>query len=64
MPNWVERVETAMEGCPSPEEIAKEVEASGGKLSPIELWLKKQAGELKDGKLDREVPGSNSDPQG
>ena len=49
MPNWVERIETAMEGCPSPEEIQKETEASGGKLSPAELWLKRQAEGINNG---------------
>ncbi|GAI75548.1 unnamed protein product [marine sediment metagenome] len=49
MPNWVIRIETAIKNSPSPEEIAREVEASGGKLSPVDLWLKKQAEELKNG---------------
>lgn len=39
MPNWVETVETAMEDCPSAEELEKEKQ---------------------DGKLDTEVPDSNS----
>ena len=51
MANWVIRIETATKNSPSPEEIAREVEASGGKLSPVEVWLKKEAGEL-NGKLD------------
>ncbi|GAJ03660.1 unnamed protein product, partial [marine sediment metagenome] len=41
MPNWVVRIETAMEDCPSPEEIAREVEASGGKLSVVRVWQRK-----------------------
>ena len=45
MTNWVNRIETAMENCPSPQEIAEEVRASGGKLSLVDLWLKKQAEE-------------------
>lgn len=48
MANWVERIETAMESCPSPQEIAAEIKASGGKLSPVRLWLKKQAKEVEN----------------
>ena len=47
--NWVVRIETVMKNSPSPEEIAKEVEASGGKLSAAQVWLRKQAEELKNG---------------
>lgn len=43
MPNWVETTETAMEDCPSAEELEKEKE--------------------KHGKLDTEVPDSNSHSQ-
>jgi len=47
--NWVVRIRTAMKDCPSPEEIAREIEGSG--LTPVELWLRKQQEELanKDG---------------
>lgn len=47
MPNWVVRIETAMKESPSPEEIAREVEASGGKLSVVEIWQRKLAEDLK-----------------
>jgi len=47
MPNWVMRIETAMKESPSPEEIAREVEASGGKLSVVRLWQRKLVEELK-----------------
>lgn len=47
MPNWVIRIETAMKESPSPEVIAREVEASGGKLSIVRLWQRKLAEELK-----------------
>ena len=42
MPNWVIRIETAMEDCPSAEELEKE--------------------KLESGKLDTEVPRSDSEP--
>ena len=47
MPNWVIRIETAMQESPSPEEIAREVEASGGKLSVVRVWQRKLEEELK-----------------
>ncbi|MBA7518281.1 hypothetical protein ES705_10350 [subsurface metagenome] len=47
MTNWVVRIETAMKNSPSPEVIAREVEASGGKVSPVDLWLKKEEEALK-----------------
>ena len=47
MPNWVIRIETAMQESPSPEEIAREVEASGGKLSVVKVWQRKLEEELK-----------------
>ncbi len=47
MANWVNTVETAMEDCPSAEELLKE-------------RLEKE--KLESGKLDPEVPDSNSNP--
>ena len=44
MPNWVERIETAMEDCPSAEELKKE------RLEKEKL----------SGKLDTEVPSSDN----
>jgi len=46
MPNWVIRIEAAMKESPSPEEIAREVEASGGKLSVVRLWMRGLAEDL------------------
>ena len=53
-----------MESCPSPEEIAREVEGSG--VTPVELWLRKHQEELtsKDVKLDTKISNSDSYPQG
>lgn len=45
MTNWVERIETAMEDCPSAEELERE-----------KLEKEKQ----QDGELDTEVPDSDS----
>ncbi|MBA7530180.1 hypothetical protein ES705_22383 [subsurface metagenome] len=47
MPNWVERIETAMEDCPSAEELEKE----------------KLEKERTEGELGTEVPDSNNNPQ-
>jgi hypothetical protein len=49
LPNWVVRIETAITNSPSPEVIAREVEASGGKVSSVDLWLKKEEEEPKNG---------------
>ena len=48
MPNWVIRVETAMEDCPSAEELERE-----------RLEKEKSVSEL-----DTRVPDSDNDPQG
>ena len=48
MTNWVERIETAMEDCPSAEELERE-------------RLEKEKSESE---LDTEVPDSNNNPQG
>ena len=51
--NWVVKIRTNMENCPSAEEIQREVEASGGSLSATELWSKKREEELSQkGKQD------------
>lgn len=60
MPNWVETIETNMESCPSAEEIQREVEVTGGRLSPAELWLKKRDEELKN-ELGSEIHQCHSD---
>ncbi|MBA7612198.1 hypothetical protein ES703_19434 [subsurface metagenome] len=48
MTNWVERIETAMEDCPSAEELERE------RLEKEKL----------ESELDTEVPSSNNHPQG
>ncbi|MBA7606441.1 hypothetical protein ES703_13589 [subsurface metagenome] len=48
MTNWVNRIETAMEDCPSAEELEKE---------------KLEKEKLESGKLDTEVSNSDNHPQ-
>ena len=48
--NWVVKIKTAMEDCPSAEELEKIAKANN--LSPVDVWKRMMA----DGKLQGNLP--------